>query len=139
MGLPPGANYSSGLASVRRVVLSSRGFMLTHRIREGALYVFVLVAFGASELLGRALGIRFAAETLGTLYQYLDPSILQDDLLRGIYYLHAQPPLFNVFLGIVVKAFPQSYPAVFPFSSARWRSAFFSGWRGSCADSESPT
>ena len=89
--------------------------MFTHRVREGALYLFVLVAFGASELLSRALGIRFAAETLGTLYQYLDPSILQDDLLRGIYYLHAQPPLFNVFLGIVVKAFPQSYPAVFSF------------------------
>ena len=34
--------------------------------------------------MGRALGIRFAAETLGTLYQYLDPSILQDDLLRGL-------------------------------------------------------
>ena len=96
-------------------MLSSRGFMFTHRVREGALYLFVLVAFGASELLSRALGIRFAAETLGTLYQYLDPSILQDDLLRGIYYLHAQPPLFNVFLGIVVKAFPQSYPAVFSF------------------------
>ena len=89
--------------------------MFTHRVREGALYLFVLVAFGASELLSRALGIRFAAETLGTLYQYLDPSILQDDLLRGIYYLHAQPPLSNVFLGIVVKAFPQSYPAVFSF------------------------
>ena len=86
-----------------------------NRIREGALYLFVLAAFGASELLGRALGIRFAAETLGTLYQYLDPSILQDDLLQGLYYLHAQPPLFNLFLGIVIKAFPQSYPAVFSF------------------------
>ncbi len=89
--------------------------MLMNRFREGTLYLFVLAAFGASELLGRALGIRFAVETLGTLYQYLDPSILQDDLLRGIYYLHAQPPLFNVFLGIVMKAFPQSYPAVFSF------------------------
>ena len=64
-------------------MLSSRGFMFIHRIREGALYLFVLVAFGASELLGRALGIRFAVETLGTLYQYLDPSILQDESCEG--------------------------------------------------------
>ena len=33
----------------------------------------------------------------------------------GIFYLHAQPPLFNVFLGSVIKLFPQSYPAVFSF------------------------
>jgi len=89
--------------------------MLMNRFREGTLYLFVLAAFGASELLGRALGIRFAGETLGTLYQYLDPSILQTDLSRGLFYLHAQPPLFNLFLGIIVKAFPESHLAVFSF------------------------
>ena len=78
-----------------------------------ALYGFVVVSFAASELLASALGIRFAPETLGTLYQYLDPAILRDDLARGLYYLHAQPPLFNLGLGVVLKVFPDSFPAAF--------------------------
>ena len=78
-----------------------------------ALYGFVVAAFAASELLARALGIRFAAETLGTLYQYLDPAILKEDLARGLYYLHAQPPLFNLGLGLVLKLFPESFALAF--------------------------
>ena len=77
--------------------------------RRLAIYGFVVVIFATSELLGRALGIRFASETLGTLYQYLDPAILRDDLARGLYYLHVQPPLFNLKLGVVLKLFPESF------------------------------
>lgn len=82
-------------------------------LRRFWLYIWVVVVFVSSEVLARYLGIRFAAETLGTLYQYLDPLVLRDDLARGLYYLHAQPPLFNFFLGVIVKAFPESYTAVF--------------------------
>jgi hypothetical protein len=78
-----------------------------------AIYVSVVVIFAASEVLARAVGIRFASETLGTLYQYLDPAILQEDLARGLYYLHAQPPLFNLALGVVLKLFPESFPIAF--------------------------
>jgi hypothetical protein len=85
------------------------------------IYGFVAVTFAASELLARALGIRFASETLGTLYQFLDPAILRDDLARGLYYLHAQPPLFNLELGVVLKAFPESFP--FAFSALMGASA----------------
>jgi len=78
-----------------------------------AIYGFVVAAFAASEILARALGIRFASETLGTLYQYLDPAILRDDLARGLYYLHAQPPLFNLGLGLVLKLFPEFFAGAF--------------------------
>jgi len=78
-----------------------------------AIYGFVVGAFAASEILARALGIRFASETLGTLYQYLDPTILKDDLARGLYYLHAQPPLFNLGLGLVMKLCPESFALAF--------------------------
>jgi hypothetical protein len=77
------------------------------------LYGFVVAAFAASEVLARALGVRFAWETLGILYQYLDPAILRDDLGRGLYYLHAQPPLFNLKLGVLLKLFPRSFPSAF--------------------------
>jgi hypothetical protein len=81
--------------------------------RGSAIYVWVILVFAVSEVTARVLGIRFASETLGTLYQYLDPEILRDDLARGIYYLHAQPPLFNVGLGIVLKLFPGSFALAF--------------------------
>jgi hypothetical protein len=81
-------------------------------LRRNAVYGWALVSFAASEALARALGVRFASETLGTLYQYLDPVILREDLARGLYYLHAQPPLFNLGLGMVLKLFPESYPFV---------------------------
>ena len=82
-------------------------------LRRFSIYFWVVVVFAASEVLARYLGIRFASETLGTLYQYLDPTVLREDLARGLYYLHAQPPLFNFFLGVVLKLFPQSYTALF--------------------------
>jgi hypothetical protein len=82
-------------------------------LRRNAMYGWALVSFAASEAMARALGVRFADETLGTLYQYLDPVILREDLARGLYYLHAQPPLFNLGLGMVLKLFPASYSVVF--------------------------
>jgi hypothetical protein len=81
--------------------------------RRFPIYLWSVVAFAGSELLAAALGIRFAAETLGTLYQYLDPEILRDDLASGLYHLHAQPPLFNLGIGWVLKLFPDSYAAAF--------------------------
>ncbi|MGH9336283.1 MAG: hypothetical protein ACRD21_21310, partial [Vicinamibacteria bacterium] len=82
-------------------------------IRRNTIFLWMVAAFVLSEILARALGIRFASETLGTLYQYLDPAILRDDLARGLYYLHAQPPLFNLGLGLTLKLFPESYSLAF--------------------------
>jgi hypothetical protein len=69
-------------------------------------------------LLARWLGVRFDDSGLEFLYQYLDPAILRDDLARGLYYLHAQPPLFNLFLGVVLKLFPGISTQVFAISFA---------------------
>ena len=91
------------------LVLFSRWLMP----RRVFIYIWVVAVFVSSEVLARYLGVRFASETLGTLYQYLDPTVLVEDLARGLYYLHAQPPLFNSFLGVVVKLFPESYATVF--------------------------
>jgi hypothetical protein len=77
------------------------------------LFVSAILAFVSSQLLARWLGVRFADGTLTFLYQYLDPAILRDDLARGLFYLHAQPPLFNLFLGGVLKLFPESSRTAF--------------------------
>lgn len=59
------------------------------------------------------LGVRFGVEPLSNYIQYLDPELLRHDLLRSVFYLHFQPPLFNLFLGGVLKLFPEQYPLAF--------------------------
>jgi hypothetical protein len=63
-------------------------------------------AFVSTRLVARAVfGLRFDAATLG-YWQVLDPAILRDDLLRGVLYLHGQPPLYNLALGLALKLLP---------------------------------
>jgi hypothetical protein len=53
--------------------------------------------------------------TLDHYMQYLDPQILRDDLLRGLFNLHTQPPLVNMFLGAILKLVPEDHLGqVFP-------------------------
>jgi hypothetical protein len=42
----------------------------------------------------------------GTDIHLLDPVILKTNLLHGLYYLHSQPPLYNLFLGLLLKLNP---------------------------------
>lgn len=68
------------------------------------------VALGLVFLLSRAAvyaaGLRFDASPLATYWQYLDPLLLETDLSRSLLYLHSQPPLYNLFLGLVLKLSP---------------------------------
>jgi len=48
-------------------------------------------------------GIRFDASSLPWFYQYLDPLDLKSHLCQSLWYLHSQPPGFNIFLGSVLK------------------------------------
>jgi hypothetical protein len=47
------------------------------------------------------------------MYQYADIALLRSDLLRTLYYFHAQPPFFNLFLATGLRLFPQSYVEFF--------------------------
>ena len=48
-------------------------------------------------------GGSYIASPLDSAKQFLDPALLQHDLLSSLWYLHSQPPLFNLFLGLVLK------------------------------------
>ncbi len=48
--------------------------------------------------------------------QYLDPELLRHRLAESLYYLHSQPPLFNLYLGVVLKLFPKGYETAFYLS-----------------------
>jgi hypothetical protein len=48
-------------------------------------------------------GVRFNAAELEQSWTLLDPRLLREDLLRSLFYLHAQPPLLNLIVGVALK------------------------------------
>ena len=69
---------------------------------------WVLGAFAVSRVLVRVAGVRFDASSLPTAWQLVDPSLLRDHLIPSLWYSHSQPPLFNLFIGLVLDFSPLS-------------------------------
>jgi len=86
---------------------------LKYRLIAAWPIIALTVLFAISRAVFFASGVRFYADTINTFWQYLDPEVLRRHLLAGLYTLHSQPPLFNLFLGIILKLFPQHYVAAF--------------------------
>jgi hypothetical protein len=63
----------------------------------------IIIVFLVSRAIIYLFGIRMDFEALFRNWQYLDAKTLKDHLLEGIWYDHTQPPVFNLFLGLVVK------------------------------------
>ena len=73
----------------------------------------LFTAFLLSRLLLPFFGIHFRYQGLFNYWQYLDTTTLNDHLWQGIWYDHAQPPFFNLLLGIVLKLFGNHAPLAF--------------------------
>jgi hypothetical protein len=58
-------------------------------------------------------GVRFDDSGLAFSPQLLDPALLAHKLIQSCFYLHHQPPLFNLFIGIVLKISPENPTPVF--------------------------
>ncbi len=71
------------------------------------------------------LGLRFDATPLTHFMQYLDVELLRHRLAESLFYLHSQPPLFNLYLGLILKAFPKEYESAFYFSFLAMGLAFY--------------
>ena len=65
--------------------------------------LIITVVFFVSRMLVWGLGLHLNPWPLYAYWQYLDLSSLKYHLLRGVWFDHAQPPAFNLFLGIVLK------------------------------------
>src|SRR5216684_3692926 len=65
----------------------------------------ILIVFILSRLITLAAGIQMDYGALLRNWQYLDITTLHTDLLKGLWYDHTQPPVFNLLLGLVVKTF----------------------------------
>ncbi len=73
----------------------------------------VALAFIVSRVLYYYLGVRFDIIPLYYAWQFLDVNLLQNRLIESVFYLHSQPPLFNLFLGSVLKIFPNHLDLAF--------------------------
>jgi hypothetical protein len=71
----------------------------------------VTAAFTVSRGVAYGAGVRFDAGTLEDYWQYIDPDLLKTRLLESLFYLHGQPPLFNLLLGVVLKLAPDHFGA----------------------------
>ncbi len=78
-------------------------------------FLILIFSFIISRVIFYLIGIRFDNSTLTWFYQFLDIQDLKTDLLRSIFYLHIQPPLFNLFLGLVLNLTPGKELFVFQF------------------------
>ena len=68
--------------------------------------LIIIVLFVVSRFAFVLSGGSFLAGPLRFAKQYLDVLLLKNDLLESLFYLHSQPPLFNFFLGTVLKVSP---------------------------------
>ncbi len=70
----------------------------------GSRQVLIITAvFIVSRIVAIGAGLRMDDWALSAYWQYLDLETLKNHLLAGVWYDHAQPPVFNLFLGIVLK------------------------------------
>src|SRR5450631_1795626 len=70
------------------------------RLREVSI---IIAVFSISRILVWIIGLHLSPWPLYAYWQYLDLNTLTNHLFRGVWYDHAQPPAFNLFLGIVLK------------------------------------
>ncbi len=78
-------------------------------------WIYALVAiFVVSRIVIYLSGISFDANNIinGT-WQVIDTELLKHRLAESLWYLHSQPPLYNLYIGLVLKLFPESYSLFF--------------------------
>ncbi len=70
---------------------------------RGQVVLGLAAAFALSRLAYFALGVRFNDYPLGVYWQFLPVRLLRTRLIESLLHLHAQPPLYNLYLGSVLK------------------------------------
>ena len=80
--------------------------MFPLRSRDEKYGLAIVLLFIVSRVIFTLKGGTFLATPLFFAKQYLDPLLLENDLLKSLLYFHSQPPLFNFFLGAILKVSP---------------------------------
>ena len=80
---------------------------------ESRAYGLLAVVFVLSRLGYYLLGVRFDSRPIQHYFQFIDPELLKHRLMESMYYLHVQPPGWNLYIGTFLKLFPNFYPVAF--------------------------
>jgi hypothetical protein len=81
------------------------------RVRvRGLEYLATTAAFIVSRVVLQSLGVSFNAEALDWYWQVLDPALLRNGLAESLFFLHVQPPLFNLVIGGAAGLFQDPAP-----------------------------
>jgi hypothetical protein len=81
----------------------------TGRLPRPSIPVLVLVgAFAISRLIAYGAGVRYDDDVISgrarnDMYQLLDVHLLKNHLVESVWHLNSQPPLFNLYCGVVLK------------------------------------
>ncbi len=94
-------------------VSAQRAFM--KNITGRGQLLIILTVFIVSRLIVAAMGIHLDMRALYAYWQYLDIETLRNHLLTGIWYDHAQPPVFNLLIGFILKIGGSHYIPLFTF------------------------
>jgi hypothetical protein len=81
-------------------------------MKECLRYLWLAIVFVLSRLGYYLLGVRFDARPILHYYQFIDPELLKHRLFESLFYLHIQPPGWNLYTGVILKFFPASYPTI---------------------------
>ncbi|KKC26056.1 hypothetical protein WP12_10600 [Sphingomonas sp. SRS2] len=74
--------------------------------------VRLILLYLAAKIVMLLAGSRFDADNLTSWMQIIDLELLRHDLWRSLYYLHTQPPLFNLLIGLTLKLGLAAFPWV---------------------------
>ena len=89
------------------------------------------LSFILSRLLYIRTGLHFDNTPPNYYYQFIDPQLLKTRLWESIWYLHGQPPLFNLLTGLLYQRFsPQSKIYQYLFLTLGFVFSFLLYWLG---------
>lgn len=84
--------------------LTEQSSLVRLRVSRVAPYITIVVVFLLSRLLFSGLGVAFSYEPLlHGLWQIMDVALLRDQPLQTLWYMHAQPPLFNALIALALQ------------------------------------
>ena len=69
------------------------------------IFFIIVSSYLISRIIIYYLGINPDHIILSNMWQVLDLKLLNQHFLSSIYYLHYQPPLWNIIIGLIVKTF----------------------------------
>ena len=67
------------------------------------------LAFLISRVFYALAGVRFETNLVQFNFQFMDVDLMKHRLAESLWYYHMQPPLHNLMVGLIVKAFPNNY------------------------------